>query len=233
MKTITVAHAALLGGDHAVLGRNLQDHAVGAIDGNSAVAVVADGCGEGEGSEVGARITAVTAAHAARQALSASAPLEAVVEAVGEAVLRALAALCRAVAGEDRVGRAAFAREHLAATLWVAVARGDEALLFGWGDGVLRVDDRVVVIDQRGRPDYLVAAVGAASMPPVTEQVSVAGARRVAVATDGWVEADLRALPSALPQASLVRWMRRRQRDGAFRDDAAIAELAWPEPVSS
>lgn len=224
---------AVVGTDHVLVRRNLQDHAVAGVGEGFALAVVADGCGEGEGSEVGARVSAITAARAAHLALALGGPLDDVVGAVGEAVLATLAAVCRAVAGEDRAARSAFAREHLAATLWVALARGDESLLFGWGDGVLRVDDEVVVVDRGGRPEYLIAAVGAAAVPPVTERVSITGARRVAVATDGWVEADLRAVPVGLSDAGLVRWMRRRQREGAFRDDAATAELAWMDGASS
>ena len=82
-----------------------------------------------------------------------------------------------------------------------------------------------MVVDRDGRPDYLVSALGAAPPAP-TEALHARGARRLAVATDGWSEADLRALPDGVGGHALLRWMRRRQRDGAFRDDAAIAEIA-------
>lgn len=201
---------------------------MGRVDGPGrgiAVAAVADGCGEGEASELGARLSAIAATRAAAEALRGETTLEGIVSVVAQSVLVALEAVCRAAAGDDRRARASFAREHLAATLWLAIARDDGSIVFGWGDGVLAIDDRVVVVDREGRPDYLVSALGGAPPAP-TEILHASGARRLAVATDGWSEDDLRALPRGIGGHALLRWMRRRQREGAFRDDAAIAEVA-------
>lgn len=226
MRTRYAAATCILGRDHAVLGRNLQDHAVVQLEGPArAVAVVSDGCGEGEGSELGARIGALVGGRSAMAALAAGAPMDDLARAVGAAVLAALAAVTDAVAGSDRATRAAFVAEHLAATLWIAAARGREAVVFGWGDGVVRRDGRVVVIDQGGRPDYLVRALASGDVPAPSALLAAPDADLLAVATDGWGEDDLRALPAGASSLALGRWMRLRQRDGAFRDDAAVAVL--------
>lgn len=224
--------ARLMGRDHAVLGRNLQDHAVATSAVDHAVAAVSDGCGEGEGSEVGARIASLVGCRAAEAALGAGASMDALVHAVGQAVLAALEAVVDVVAGDDPAARARFADEHLAVTLWIAATRGPEGIVFGWGDGVLRVDDRVVVVDQGGRPAYLLGAVGTGTVPEPSRIVMAPDAAVVAVATDGWREDDLREVPLGAPSSGLLRWMRLRQRNGAFRDDGAVAALVATPSVA-
>ena len=103
---------------------------------------------------------------------------------------------------------------------------------FGWGDGVVRRDERVVVIDQGGRPDYLVRALASGDVPAPSERWLARDVELLAVATDGWREEDLRALPADASSLALLRWMRCRQRDGAFLDDAAVAVLRLAREVT-
>lgn len=230
-----VAAVSLLGRDHALVGRNLQDHAVAwsgtGPTGSLAALAVSDGCGEGEGSEVGARITALVACRAARVALESDEPLGSCVRIVGGEVLVALATVCAAVGGPSATDRFRFAAEHLAATLWMVVARGSAVVVFGWGDGLVRIGDRVLSVDEGGRPSYLLRALGAGGAVPTTvpQPTGRLDARldaMVAVATDGWDEASLLALANSGGDAALLRWMRLRQRGrDCFRDDAAVARL--------
>ncbi len=218
-------HAVLLGRDHALLGRNRQDHAVAVAGPGFGVAVVADGCGEGEGSEVGARVSAIVASRVAAGLLSAGAPLSVLAERVGGAVLTALHDVAHAAAGDDERAVESFACEHLAATLWIAAAREDRAVVFGWGYGLLLLGDRVEVVDEAGHPRYLVRSFGATSSPAPSAHIEVEAGIDLAVATDGWDEASLREAPLRGTSPALLRWMRLRQRQGAFADDAAVSAV--------
>lgn len=216
------AAATVIGRDHALLGRNGQDHALARVVGTCGVAIVCDGCGQARGSEVGARVTAVVAARAASSALAAGAPCAAIVGVVGREVKRALRSVAATTAGDDA---AAFATEHLAATLLVAVTRGDEALIFAWGDGLFRVDGRVVAIDEGGRPRYLAGDLSSDDPPTCSHLELVRGAQCIAAATDGFDARTLEEVPVAR-SAALLRWMRVRARTGAFADDGAVALLS-------
>jgi hypothetical protein len=220
--TWSSAAATLIGRDHTLVGRNGQDHAVARAAGDWGVAVVSDGCGEARGSEIGARATAIVAARVAAAALGAGASFDEIVDRVAREVKRALRAVAGSVAGDDA---SAFATEHLAATLLATVARGDEALVFAWGDGLFRVDQRVVAIDEGGRPRYLGADLFSDDVPACSHREQVAGARCVAVGTDGFDARTLEELPITRSSA-LLRWMRVRARMGAFADDGAVAVLS-------
>lgn len=222
------ACASLIGRDHVLLGRNGQDHAVARAGGDWALGAVSDGCGAARGSELGARVSAIVAAREATAALGRGTTLEAVARDVEREVKRVLRAVAREVAGEDA---ALFAAVHLTATLLVAVVRRDEALVFGWGDGLVRIDGRVAVIDEGGRPRYLASDLGSERPAPYSVIERADGARSLAVATDGFDEHVLAELPFA-GSAALLRWMRIRARSGAFADDGAVASIT-PSPVGA
>lgn len=209
---------ALIGRDHGLLGRNGQDHAVARSMGASAVVAVADGCGEARGSEVGARLSVAVALRLLGPKRVGCGQLDDLVAEVGREVRRVLRTVAIDVAGDEAP---AFAAEHLAATLLVGVARGAEALVFGWGDGLYRHDDRVVTVDEGGHPRYLAVDLFRDLTPRASFTERVDGARLIAVATDGFDEGALAELPAARSTA-LLRWMRVRTRSGAFSDDGAV-----------
>ena len=88
----------------------------------------------------------------------------------------------------------------------------------------MRIDERVVTLDEGGRPSYLATDLWQDAVPPCSFTARTDGARLVAVATDGFDEASLAAVPAAR-SAALLRWMRVRARSFAFTDDAAIGLL--------
>jgi len=167
-------------------------------------------------------VSAIVAARVAASALAAGAPMESIVARVGGEVMRALRGVAVEVAAEEA---AAFASCHLVATLLVALARGDEAMVFGWGDGLFRIDARVVAIDEAGRPRYLGADLFREGVPACSFAERDDHARHVAVATDGFDDRVLGDLPCASSTA-LLRWMRVRGRGGAFADDGAVGLVA-------
>jgi len=88
----------------------------------------------------------------------------------------------------------------------------------------VRIDERVVTLDEGGRPSYLASDLWQEDVPPRSFTARTDGARLVAVATDGVDETSMATIPSARSTA-LLRWMRFRARSFGFTDDAAVGLL--------
>jgi hypothetical protein len=173
-----VALGSVRGTEHARLGRNNQD-AVAACARNARLAVaVADGCSEGAFSEVGARLVVRFLTHRACESARWGQELAAEVTDALVAWLYTLARGC----GELE----AFVQEQLLTTFLCAVARGDEALVFGVGDGVVQVDGATRVLDSGpdNAPPYVAYRMLPLGGAPLTVHHE-GPARRIALATDG------------------------------------------------
>jgi Protein phosphatase 2C len=148
--------ASVTGRAHRLMGRVSQDACVTLQHAGVTVAAVADGCSSGAHSELGAGVGArVAAAAAARRAASGTAlsELPALVLADWTEELTRLARLC-APDPADAELFAAVVNDAWLATLLVAVSRGDRAIVFGVGDGVVSVNGRVTQLEQGDAPDY-------------------------------------------------------------------------------
>jgi hypothetical protein len=237
-RAFQVAAAAAQGRDHLAARKNRQDVALArALQPGLAVGVVCDGCGSGTHTEVGAALLA--AAVAASIVRPRGEPLELVSlahAAVGEAVLlqRHLADRC-APAAE----RASFVRHVLLATAVGFALRGDEGVLFAFGDGALALGDSIAVIDHGGAPAYPAATIATEGEPVGPGAVFAFDASEVsfvAALSDGAAElpgfvAELRCLAQegrASAQA-LERKLLAAAHAGSLRDDGAVA-MAWRMP---
>jgi hypothetical protein len=166
------------GTEHARLGRNNQD-AVAACARNDRLAIaVADGCSEGAFSEVGARLVVRFLTHRACESARWGTELAAEVTDALVAWLYTLARGC----GELE----AFVQEQLLTTFLCAVTRGDDALVFGVGDGVVQIDGATRVLDAGpdNAPPYVAYRMLPLGGAPLTLHHE-GPARRIALATDG------------------------------------------------
>ncbi|MBI1945764.1 MAG: protein phosphatase 2C domain-containing protein [Deltaproteobacteria bacterium] len=189
-KDINVAIAAggVAGRAHRRAGGGSQDAFAWVTAGRVTAAAVADGCSAGAGSALGAGVGArLGAAHAARRAAAgeelAELPRSVVADVVAE-----LARLARACALDDD-GASRLVADALLATLHVCVVRGGEWCAFGVGDGVVLVDDELVVLDEGDAPDYPAYALFP-SLPAPRVRVHHCGAvrRGIVLGTDGCKE---------------------------------------------
>ncbi len=174
-----VALASARGSEHAQrLLRNNQD-AVAACGRADRIAIaVADGCSEGAFSEVGARLVVRFLTHRACESARWGSELAAEVTDALVAWLYTLARGC----GE----LAAFIQEQLLTTFLCGVARGEQTLVFGVGDGVVHIDGETRVLDSG--PDNAPAYVAYRMLPLGGAPLTVhhcGPARRIALATDG------------------------------------------------
>ncbi len=241
-----VVGASRIGSEHRRVARNNQDAWVARVSAARAVVVVADGCSMGAASEVGAHLLAAWVAEwAVSDGRSWSTEVGAVarVGALQGALDEALAALLGALGGG-----AEQASRYLLASVLCGVVEGDQATVFGCGDGLWAVGSNAAAIDPGplNAPPYLAyRALSAEVLDPlaplsalvVHHSGRLAPGERLYVATDG-------ALPIA---AELAEWLaepalwsspralsrRLNVHERRLADDTTIAALWRAEEVSS
>ncbi len=197
------------GSEHVRLHRDNQDGVALAMDGGAITAVVADGCGSGRWSEVGARLGASWLASWSAWFFSVipedhpdpTALERARLDVLVTQLTRYLGLVGRSL----RPGRLeGTVRDHLLFTFLVAVVRPSRTIVFGIGDGVVRVNGRTTVLD--AGPGNAPLYVGyrlldrsVTGLDPAAIRASVhhagptAQLESVIVATDGAAELDARA----------------------------------------
>jgi hypothetical protein len=202
-----------------VLRKNRQDAAVAGAGGDDAAyGVVADGCGQGAGSEVGAQLTACVAAAAIARELAFGTCVAEIGARVLASVVSALADTAAHIAGRE--AREAFVRERLMSTLVGFVVRGEDGLVFASGDGAVLVDDELIDLDADNRPGYPAYELFGNRVDVFARSCS--RPRRIAVATDG-VDAPTLRRVAGLTGHRLVRELVLAQRAGALADDGSVA----------
>lgn len=141
---LTTLTATAIGRAHKRCGRNGQDACASISTEGVVVVAVADGCSAGTRSEVGAgvgaRFVVADVVRRLGEVSLAELPQLVIADLVDE-----LAHLARALGDVE---------QHLLFTIQCAVVKGDEALVFGVGDGLFAVDGRVVDVDEGPAPDY-------------------------------------------------------------------------------
>jgi serine/threonine protein phosphatase PrpC len=242
-----IAAASLTGREHLRRNRNNQDAvAIEAASGRIA-AVIADGCGEASRSEIGA----VLGARFLAGWLARSDEAEDLrwAEAACDALTEYLRTVARGSWSPER--NEAFVAEHLLFTFLAAVVTPARFLVFGCGDGVVRVDHTLLVLDSGpdNAPEYLgyrlteSKLVNQPRMCDVRPRVHVSGERfsRLVIGTDGLV-------PLLTPEDAIDRLTREvaasgnatllqrgfvllRDRERRVQDDATAALLIRKEDL--
>jgi hypothetical protein len=171
------AFGSVRGRDHALALRNNQD-GLAVRDG---VAVVTDGCSSGASNEAGAQLGAEVLANAVTQL-----PFdERLPQRATDRLFAWLYESARALTMDDRL--APIVERFFLFSFLCAVTRGDDALLFGIGDGVWGVDGVLHTIDSG--PDNAPPYLGYRALPlgiattPVTHHFGPA--HSLLIATDG------------------------------------------------
>lgn len=223
-------HAGQVSGrDHLLRAANRQDNVVVVEQKGYTIGIVCDGCGEGEHSEVGSALGADYLAAQAVNLLADGHPVELL---PGLLYARAVAYLRGLVTLHQPAQPAAFVCDYLLFTVIGVIIDGDSGCVFAAGDGLVVIDETLVVRDEGNQPRY----IGYHALPgcPTAQALPAAfdvyrlpqGWQRVAIASDGF-EVDL--LPDVWGiehprglQRRLNLWS---TRDHRFHDDAAIITL--------
>lgn len=183
---VQLTGATLIGREHVRLGRNNQDGFALARRGVAVAGVVTDGCSSSPRSEVGAQLSARflsgwVASYAAGKALTPDVARLAT-DALGAWLYRAVSAV-----DGDPAAFAEVVETYFLHTFLCAVRAGDDALVFGIGDGAVSVDGVVTRLDAGpdNAPPYMAYRLLSGRRPEV--QVHFHGrAKRLAVMTDGF-----------------------------------------------
>lgn len=195
------AAGSVPGRAHALAGSPSQDAFVLSVRPEAVVAVVADGCGSAEHSEVGAWIGAHAVASEVGRALGPELADPAFWEGVQAAAIAALRGTAAAMGGD----LPEIVRRFFLFTVVGAVVAGDLAAVFSVGDGVVAVNGEVIRLGPfpDNAPPYLGHALcgeqRAADLRLVVHRtLPAAEVASLLVATDGaaeWDEVERRCLP--------------------------------------
>jgi hypothetical protein len=196
-----IAAGSVSGRTHALSGRPNQDALVVRASASSLVAVVADGCGSAEHSEVGAWIGASTLAAELGRATSPELDDTGFWDRVQSSTLSALRNTATSMGGnlEDTV------RRFFLFTVVGAVIAGDRAAVFSLGDGLIAVNGQVTHLGPfpGNAPPYVGYALFDDHRTPdsrlvIHHRIPAGDIESILVATDGateWNEAANRPLP--------------------------------------
>ncbi len=190
---MTFYGASVIGRSHRRQGRGGQDAwAARPIDGGCVLAV-ADGCSAGRANEIGAGVGARAAVVSAARRVANGTSLEELPAIVLADVIEEVGRLARALA-IDADDAAQSIEEALLFTLHVAVIAHGRCVVFGVGDGVIALDERVIVVDQGAAPDYPAYALfSGLAKPRLLTHFVGAPPRAMALCTDGVRELMARA----------------------------------------
>jgi hypothetical protein len=224
-----VAAGSVTGREHRRAERDGQDGHATVVTDHVVAVVVTDGCGSGRSSEIGARLGAAWIAALLTQCFPATDSVAAAAEVTRELLVR-LEVLARSLDPDGDIV-AARVDDALLFTFLVAVVTRDTAIVFGIGDGIVVVDDRVTMLDPGplNAPPYVAYGLFGARIAPCVHFVGPAADVTVlAVATDGLAPepsiAQLAADPRYARNPSLLRKRIIVLSDrGTFSDDATLA----------
>jgi hypothetical protein len=222
--------ATVIGREHLRLNRNNQDGACVLFNGQSAVAVVTDGCSSQPFSEVGARLGAHALATLTLQLEHVT--LEAVPALASEHLVTWLTRLVSLSAPDaDRRVLEQFGLF----TFLCAVQRGPDCVVFGMGDGAVWVDGRLqrLTSGPDNAPAYVGYRVLGRDLSPAVHHLGPA--TRVALLTDGleaWAATEATAFAAVLDEphvwknpVHLQRRLNVVNEVARFTDDATLAVL--------
>ncbi|MFO0589194.1 MAG: protein phosphatase 2C domain-containing protein [Polyangiaceae bacterium] len=184
-----MAAGSVAGRSHALAGRGGQDGYVVRQRGNRIVAVVTDGCGSSEGSEIGAWMGGHLVCSALERGMESGRSGD---ELWGEAMRDCLGALGR-VANDMGGEIDEVVRRFFLFTVVGFVCDGERASLFAVGDGVLALNGEVVNIGPfpGNAPPYLgYGLLGRRAEVEVIREVAADEVESAMIATDGAGEWD-------------------------------------------
>jgi len=253
----------ILGRDHARWGKNCQDGGafkrIFAFGEEYLIGAVADGCGQGEYSEVAAIMTTIFTVNQIEHLLRFETPIALIPTVLYPSVLGFFETIRKQIPFKSPQEIINFIQNHLLATLIAFVIGEKEGVIFHAGDGFVVINDEVWHLEYENRSPYLgyhlvprsIIQGDFSELPRTFEilPVETAQLKKLAVATDGFSEELLKrmwqeAKPVPLGIQLWMQWIngsRNPEPDGGlFYDDATVIALEkvevengslcdWPE----
>jgi hypothetical protein len=222
---ITIRTGQIIGRDHMARQANCQDGYVILQTERYTAAIVCDGCGEGRRSEVGAALAADVLARQAAALLDEGCGLDSLPALLHDWTLGFLGGLLTLA---QPTHPARFIHDHLLFTVLGIVVTEQGGLIFAAGDGLIAVDEQVIVRDEGNRPSYIAYhLLDGCDLPLGFDVITLPPDWTcAAIASDGFEPELLPGVwglthPRGL-QRRLNAWSNNERR---FRDDATIITL--------
>lgn len=155
-----VAGGAIVGAEHRRLGRNAQDSCYSISDEQATIAIVCDGCGSGQHSEVGAKIGARLVAETLRRSLPNDPSFtftDEFWEEVRSNILMRLQNLALAMGNDEYCLDIKIIQDYFLFTIVGAIITEKSARVFSIGDGVIIVNGSLQTLGSfaNNAPSYL------------------------------------------------------------------------------
>ena len=243
-----------IGREHARWGKNCQDgyaFKYATILGEDyLIGAVADGCGQGENSEVAGIMSPIFVVNQVQHLLRFATPLTQIPVALYPSVIGFLEAIRKQILFEDPQEIVGFIQNYLLATILGFVIGEDEGVVFHAGDGLIAINDEIMVIEHNKPNPYLgyhlvprSALQSDTSELPRTfavQTLDVTTLKHFTIASDGFTEVLLRrmwqeAKPVSLGIQLWMNWINGPRNPhpeaGLFYDDAAVVVVEQIEEV--
>ncbi len=182
-----LAAGSIAGTDHIRIGKNNQDAYYSLIFGETAIAVVCDGCGSGEHTEVGAKIGARLLVEAIAQILPLQLTINYCLVEAQKRVLFHLRNLAKAMGGH--LGQTV--NDHFLFTIVGVIITPTGAAVFSLGDGVIIINGKIIQLGPfpGNAPPYLAYALLDSSPDlwelQVHQQLPIDDIKSILIGTDG------------------------------------------------
>lgn len=153
-----LSRAQIIGRNHLLSGRNSQDAAVSSsfeVDGKRVFyGVICDGCSEGIDSEVGAKLAASFIGRQIEILVKSRVPVAKIPSILHKRTIVFLRKLLGKISFDSPLSRIDYIKNNLLFTI-VAFINAEETIIFALGDGVVLVDEKVIVRDENDTPSYI------------------------------------------------------------------------------
>lgn len=182
------ASASVIGHSHYKLYYNNQDAYQFFQNKSCIIGVVADGCGGGSNSEVGAKLGVDFVVNFCRKHFSDK-PFDV------EILKNALVEFLKNIVKNQRTAEELdFIENYLFFTLFGFVVQPRRTFVFHSGDGLFCLNERLIIIDQDNRPEYIAKTLISGEAFLAAESVETSQLDRLLVATDGLLHLNERFL---------------------------------------
>ena len=231
------------GRSHILDARNCQDALCSTtfeLDGKSyIVGVIADGCGEGNHSEVGAQLAVQFIPREVRRLVQSGSAIEQIPDLLFEHLIHFLKAIVGAYNVTDIREFAQFVNHHLLFTVLGFLLGPEQTAVFAAGDGIVIINDDTHLREQQNAPTYIgyqlidrrYLKANTSPLPTTFDQyiVPTETLQKLAVGSDAWMQEQtlldqLWGIKTAVGlQLQMNRWSDAKH----FKDDASmiLAEL--------
>lgn len=173
------ASASVIGHSHYKLCYNNQDGYHFFQNKSCIIGVVADGCGGGSNNEVGAKLGVDFVVNFCRKHFSDK-PFDVVV------LKNALVEFLKNIVKNQRTAEELdFIENYLFFTLFGFVVQPRRTSVFHSGDGLFCLNERLIIIDQDNRPEYIAKTLISGEAFLAAESMETSQLDRLLVATDG------------------------------------------------